>query len=581
MRLVWKGLWTGGRVIIQRFSILKKGMILIAIPLLFQLGFIALVAGMRHAAADAESWTIHTKEVIALVEQCRSRLLAAHGAIQGYVFTGDAGFRDQLGRLAGQARERLAELKGQVSDNDSQTRKAIQIEALAVRFIAFMTEGAAITAEGRMTPDLARSRRRAGGRLLDELDRDFEAFIAAERGQYVDRQAKLAATGRLLDRSLTGGILLSLLTSVALARLFARNIGDRIAGLTENAYRLADGQELKPRIEGGDEIARLDRVFHDMASTLAVATEAEREHAETVRLRAEELAEVVGQLREKAQENDMFVYSVSHDLRSPLVNLQGFSKELGLIGGDLKRLVDAEGVPDGVRQKARGMLDAEMAESIGFIQSAVTRLSAIIDALLRLSRAGRVEYRRQEVEVGPIVARVVAALRGTICSKKVAVEVEYLPPAFADATAVEQVFANLIGNALNYLDPDRPGRVVVKAVSLDPATAPPLAVELGMVVFAVEDNGLGIPDRYRDKIFTAFQRLHGDIAKGEGIGLALVRRVVERHEGRIWFLSEAGRGTTFFVALPARGPEPRPAEAERELLEVASGSEGPAWRMDR
>ncbi len=557
----------GGRVIIQRYSILKKGLILIAIPLLFQLGFIGLMVSMRRDSVQGERWTIHTKEVIALVERCRSRLIAAHGAVQGQYLTGQAEFRDQFDRLDRLTRDRFEELGRKVADNPVQLENALALGRLGGRFLDYLIEGSALIRDGRMGPALAQARRQAAQGKLNELDLAFEGFLAEEQRLFDRRLGSLAETGQFSDRVLYGGILASLLISVTLARLFARNIGERIAGLTENTYRLAHGQDLAPPIGGGDEIARLDRVFHDMASTLALAAKAEREHAEALLARADELADVVGQLHEKAQENEMFVYSVSHDLRSPLVNLQGFSKELAMIGVDLKALVNTEGVPQSVRDRAGVLIDREMGESIGFIKSAVTRLSAIIDALLRLSRAGRVEYRRQEVQVGPLVARIISALRGTIASKDAKVVVEPLPSAFGDPTAIEQVFANLIGNALNYLDPTRTGLVVVRGVETD---------DPGMVVLAVEDNGLGIPDRYRDKIFTAFQRLHGDIAKGEGIGLALVRRVVERHDGRIWFESEVGRGTTFYVALPSRDaeapldrPGPRPASAGIVLEEGA------------
>jgi light-regulated signal transduction histidine kinase (bacteriophytochrome) len=186
-----------------------------------------------------------------------------------------------------------------------------------------------------------------------------------------------------------------------------------------------------------------------------------------------------------------------------------------------------------------------MGESITFIQTAVTRLSSIIDALLRLSRAGRVEYRRQSVDVQRVVDRVVSALRGTIEERKATIVVRELPPASGDSTAIEQVFANLIGNALNYLDKNRPGQIEVLSVEADEQTPE------NCVVYAVKDNGLGISDQYKSKIFSAFQRLHGDVAKGEGVGLALVRRMVERHGGRVWFESEPGTGTTFFVAFLA------------------------------
>ena len=110
---------------------------------------------------------------------------------------------------------------------------------------------------------------------------------------------------------------------------------------------------------------------------------------------------------------------------------------------------------------------------------------------------------------------------------------------------MEQVFANLIGNAVQYLDPARPGRIEIGTTDLDEPELP------GLQVYYVKDNGLGIPPAYHQRMFTAFNRLHADAAQGEGIGLALVRRMVERHGGRIWLESTAGAGTTFFVALPS------------------------------
>src|SRR5439155_23861261 len=104
----------------------------------------------------------------------------------------------------------------------------------------------------------------------------------------------------------------------------------------------------------------------------------------------------------------------------------------------------------------------------------------------------------------------------------------------------------LIGNALQYLDPARPGRIEVGSTgNPDPGQSADLQV------YYVKDNGLGIPEAYHPRMFTAFNRLHADVVQGEGIGLALVRRMVERHGGKIWLESSAGIGTTFFVALPA------------------------------
>jgi PAS domain S-box-containing protein len=264
---------------------------------------------------------------------------------------------------------------------------------------------------------------------------------------------------------------------------------------------------------------------------------------ERVKERTAELAERNLQLTQKTEENEMFVYSVSHDLRSPLVNLEGFSEELRLAAQDLQTLLQDERIPADLRRRADELIDAGVRESVGFVRTAVGRLGRIIDALLRLSRAGRVVYQFQLLDVTLIAARVVDAMRRTAEERKAEVTVGELPSAWGDPVAVEQVFANLVGNALNYLDPARPGRVEVGAL---PVGESPATVR----TYFVRDNGVGIPPAYHPKLFQALQRLHPDKAPGEGIGLAIVRRVLERLGGTIRVESAAGAGTTFYFTLP-------------------------------
>jgi signal transduction histidine kinase len=260
------------------------------------------------------------------------------------------------------------------------------------------------------------------------------------------------------------------------------------------------------------------------------------------------LAEVNGELAQKNQENEMFVYSVSHDLRSPLVNLQGFSKELGSLSQDLRVLLLEDDVPARVQKRGVELVDGDIQHAIRFIQSGVTRLSTIIDALLRLSRAGRVEYQHQRLDVNGIVSRIVESLSGTVFDRGAEITIRDLPQACGDASAVEQVFANLIQNALNYLDPARPGQIEIG--SSNPVEESPG----GFAVYYVQDNGLGIPEAYLPKVFQVFKRFHGDVAKGEGIGLAIVRRVVERHGGKAWVESQTGVGSRFLFTLPSSAP---------------------------
>jgi signal transduction histidine kinase len=201
-----------------------------------------------------------------------------------------------------------------------------------------------------------------------------------------------------------------------------------------------------------------------------------------------------------------------------------------------------------VQKRGVGLVDGDIQHAIRFIQAGVMRLSTIIDALLRLSRAGRVEYQQQRLDIHAIVSRIVESLSGTAFDCGAEIAIGDLPPSWGDATAVEQVFANLVQNALHYLDPAKPGRIEIGWTDATDGSAN------GFTTYYVKDNGLGIPEAYLPKVFQVFKRFHGDVAKGEGIGLAIVRRVVERHGGKIWVDSQPGVGSRFSFTLPSAAP---------------------------
>ncbi|MGV3517000.1 CHASE3 domain-containing protein [Luteitalea sp.] len=285
----------------------------------------------------------------------------------------------------------------------------------------------------------------------------------------------------------------------------------------------------------------------DDAETLAMLAQAASVALALERSR-QQLEATNADLAHTNRENELFVYSVSHDLRSPLVNLEGFSRELGLAADQLRQLLDSPEVPDDLRQRARLVLDGDVAESTHYIGVAVSRLAAIIDGLLRLSRAGRVEYRPQPLDLSVIVERVIDAMRATLTAAGGEIRHATLPVVTGDALAVEQLFANLIGNALAYARPGVPPRVEI-------AAADDLARSPRFTVVRISDNGLGIPAPHLDQVFQPLQRLHPGVGRGEGMGLAIVKRIVERHDGRVWVRSEVGVGTTFHVELPRESPE--------------------------
>lgn len=502
-------------------SIFKKGLFLVAIPFAAQLLFLMLLFKTRAAQEEAQHWALHTKDVIAESQLIVRSVIEANAATRGYVITGDAAFVKDFQQTVVALPAKLAELQNLVQDNPPQQEKAQVIGRRVEENLAWLRGTNELVQTGQRAEAVGRVGKLGGNRLLHDLQVLTDQFLVEEQCLDGERQERLKQSSANVMYALMGGTVVILLSTVLLLHAFSSGIGRRLRVLSDNARQLAAGQALASPLTGSDELSQLDRVFHDMAKSL----------------------------EQKDRENEMFVYSVSHDLRSPLVNLQGFSQELAMVCKDLRGLLEDNELPEAVRQRGIGMIDRDAQESIRFIQTAVRRLAEIIDSLLRLSRVGRVVYRMQPVDVGAAVGRVVTALKNSLGQKGAEVALRELPTAWADPAAVEQIFANLIGNAVNYLDPKRPGKIEVGVKD-----GAEIADSPGTRTYYVKDNGLGIPKDHQAKVFVAFQRLHPEAATGEGIGLALIRRVVERHGGRIWLESVAGEGSTFFVALPSSPP---------------------------
>jgi len=255
----------------------------------------------------------------------------------------------------------------------------------------------------------------------------------------------------------------------------------------------------------------------------------------------EELQRVVAELAENNKELEAIVYTVSHDLRSPLVNVQGFGKQLNRACDSIRAAVLAAGpggsVPAAILQAP---LDGAIPQALKFINAGVSKMETLLAGLLRYSRLGRVALSLRPLNVSGMLAEVLAAMKFQLDEAKAEVSVEALPTCMGDGVQTSQVFANLIDNALKYSDPARPLRVVVTGKIQD-----------GHSIYAIGDNGVGIAAEHQAKVFDIFHRLNPNASQGEGLGLTIAQRVLERQNGKIWVASHRGVGSTFFVSLPA------------------------------
>lgn len=255
------------------------------------------------------------------------------------------------------------------------------------------------------------------------------------------------------------------------------------------------------------------------------------------------VAERTTDLQRANDEIQRFAYIVSHDLRSPLVNVMGFTAELEAAIAPLQGLIERADAHDPalVDQEMRLAVQEDLPEAVGFIRTSTQKMDRLINAILRLSREGRKTLTPEPLDTGAIAGAVVDALRHRIDELGVKVTVsDRLPGVISDRLAIEQILSNLVENAVKYLKPGRPGEVEVSG-----------RLEHGRVLLQVSDNGRGIDPRDHERVFDLFRRSGEQDRPGEGIGLAHVRALAYRLGGTISVESELGQGATFTVNLPA------------------------------
>jgi signal transduction histidine kinase len=258
-------------------------------------------------------------------------------------------------------------------------------------------------------------------------------------------------------------------------------------------------------------------------------------------------------LREANDEIQRFAYIVSHDLRSPLVNIMGFTSELEELRGDIFRRIaalqsstavvpDATGkLPEPALSEQDKQLSTDFTEALDFIKSSIAKMDRLISAILNLTREGRREFQPVAIDTRELVEAIITTVAHQAADADAQIRVEPLPTIVSDRLALEQIFSNLIDNALKYLKPGVPGDVLVRG-----------RTKLGFAIFEVIDNGRGIDAKDHQRIFDLFRRAGTQDKPGQGIGLAHVRALVRRLGGTLSVASELHRGSTFTITLPAK-----------------------------
>jgi signal transduction histidine kinase len=290
--------------------------------------------------------------------------------------------------------------------------------------------------------------------------------------------------------------------------------------LSANMGRAEAGESQVRAVPAGPkDIADMAHAFNSMMSVL------EERAAEILQLNAELEQRVVArteQLEAANRELEAFSYSVSHDLRTPLRAIDGFSRIL------LDDYADK--------------LDDEGKRLLNVVRDNTGRMGQLIDDILKFSRTGRLDLNFSEIDMEGLAHEVYAELRPGTAADKLQIEIGHLPPTKGDRAMMHQVFVNLLSNAIKFTRSSENARIVVGHSAGE-----------NEVVYFVKDNGAGFDMQYAGKLFGVFQRLHGVTEfEGTGIGLAIVKRIITRHGGRVWAEGKLNGGAIIYFALPTR-----------------------------
>lgn len=449
----------------------------------------------------SEQWVQHTLEVINQVEVIMSAAKDAETGNRGYLITGEEVYLQPYTAAIKELPADLNRCQSLTADNPTQQARIADMRALVEQRLSLLAQGIALRRGGSGRDEISLLVLSGTGKAeMDHLRQIADQMEAEERRLLVLRVD--AAHASSLKARVTIGLAsaLDLLLLVFIFRHLER----------ERALRL-----------------ETERVAVELAEA-RTSIEAKSEELQTLNRELEQRVQLrTAELEITNRELEAFSYSVSHDLRAPLRTIDGFSLALE---EDYTDAVDATG-KDYIRR----------------VRGGVQRMGQLIDALLQLSRITRTELVREEFDMGAVARSVVAELQigssraGSIEMGANAALVDFVvgdgPTADGDPKLFRVALENLLGNSVKF-----------SAKVASPR------VEFGWDADAgawfVRDNGAGFDMFYADRLFTAFNRLHGDKDfKGSGIGLATVARVIRRHHGRIWAESAVGNGATFWFTL--------------------------------
>src|SRR5258706_2630338 len=466
---------------------------------------------VNRAREDAR-WVLHTVEVENQLSLPQLQLRRAESAQRGYLSTLLPDFQTDFEEAASQLTPALQRLCQLVSDNPVQNRLVGEMLPLANQRIEEFRNTIELARTQRID-DATRVLREGMGRDAMKRIDDVAGQIGAEENRLFIHRTTNADRSQSLAASMTwvgsGFVVVLAGISIFLVRRSARARDHAEASLRDNNLNLE---------------ATIDERTAD--------------------------------LREANDEIHRFAYIVSHDLRSPLVNIMGFTSELEQLRDDIfKRIAAlrhssaspapaAAGETEPVLEEEDEQLAPGFSEALEFIESSIAKMERLLSAILNLTPEGRREFEPVPADTRDLIEAIVTTVAHQAAETEARIRIDPLPHIVSDRQALEQIFLNLLDNALKYLKPGVPGEISVRG-----------RTKLGFAIFEFADNGPGIERKDHQRIFDLFRRAGAQDKPGQGIGLAHVRALVRRLGGTMSVSSELHCGSTFTITLPINWAE--------------------------
>jgi signal transduction histidine kinase len=474
----------------------KKVLLLLGVGLVFFLANALLSYQLVGRLLRNGELVVHTHEVLAKLEETIAALIIAESSQRGFLLTGDAIYLEPYSVHVKQVAEHLARFEELTADNPGQQGRAHRLRRLIDRRLAIIQ--GSLEANRTSGREAARQfvLRGRGHETMDAILALASEMKRSEERLLLTRSQDSAASGRLVLLSILAANLLGMALVVVTGRSLLRYFAERKH--SEEALHEAQGL-LEVRVE-------------ERTSDLALANQ--------------RLQQFTIELERSNRELQDFAFIASHDLQEPLRKIQAFG--------------------DRLRTKYGAVLGAEALDYLDRMQRAAQRMHTLINDLLTFSRVTSRGQPFIPVDLNRVAQDVLSDLEVRLQQSEGTVDLCPLPVIEADPTQMRQLLQNLIGNGLKFHRPGSPPTVRVESASVDDGAVP-------QVRLTVEDNGIGFDPKYLDRLFTPFQRLHGRAEyEGTGMGLAVCRRIVERHGGSVTAESQPGQGARFLVILPVQ-----------------------------